>query len=158
MLKSSLFILFCKTDADFIKKQHLYFTWLYILCIQFRFWTSLIHVEHCSMIPLIRLCYTLSRSRHQNVVTLVQLGCKRNIWFSCFYTFIVRTLCFLNNIMQDVRKWYTLSWPHSAMTWSHDLQHLRPLNYLKLSKKSGSIFKNNLQLSSYLSISTKQFC
>ena len=27
------------------------------------------------MIPLIRLCYTLSLSRHQNVVTLVQLGC-----------------------------------------------------------------------------------
>ena len=41
------------------------------------------------MIPLIRLCYTLSWSRHQNVVTIVQLGCKGNIWFSCFHTFIV---------------------------------------------------------------------
>ena len=59
-----------------IKYEHLYFIWLYILGIQFRFWTSLIHVEHCYMVPLIRLCYTLSWSRHQNMVTLVQLGCK----------------------------------------------------------------------------------
>ena len=50
MLKSSLFILFCNTC---IKEQHLYFSWLSILDIQFRFWTSLVHV-----IPQIRLCYT----------------------------------------------------------------------------------------------------
>ena len=31
------------------------------------------------MIPLIRLCYTLSCSQHANVVTLGQSGCKRNI-------------------------------------------------------------------------------
>ena len=32
------------------------------------------------MITLIRLCYTLSWSQHQNVVTLGQLGCEGNIW------------------------------------------------------------------------------
>ena len=143
-----------------IKWQHLFFCWLYIPGIQFRVWTSLIHVEHCSMIPLIWLCYTYSWSRHQNVVTLVQLGCKGNIWSSCFHMFIVRILCFLNNIMQDLRKWYTLSkWPHSAMTWGHDLWHFRPLNHLKLSnmsfvKKSGR-FKSKLLLSSYWFILTK---
>ena len=62
------------------------------------------HVEHCFMIPLIRLSYTLSWSRHQNVVLLVQLGCKGNIKSSCFHMFIVRVLCFLNNIKQDLRK------------------------------------------------------
>ena len=41
-----------------IKGQHLYFSWLCILGIQLRFWTSLIPVEHCSVIPLTRLCYT----------------------------------------------------------------------------------------------------
>ena len=46
------------------------------------------------MMPLIRFCYTLSWSRHQNVVTLVQLGYKGNIWSSCFHTFIVMLLCF----------------------------------------------------------------
>ena len=56
------------------------------------------------MIPLIRLCYTLFWSRHQNVVPLVQLGCKGNINASSFHMFIVRILCFLNNIMQDLRK------------------------------------------------------
>ena len=71
-----------------IKKQHLYFSWLFIPGIQFRFWASLIHVEHCSMIPLIRLCDTLSWSRHQNMVTLVQFGCKGNIWSSCFHSFM----------------------------------------------------------------------
>ena len=137
-----------------IKYQHVYFSRLYILGIQFSFWTSHIHVEHFSMIPLIRLCYTLSWSRHQSVVTLVQLGCKRNVQSSCFQMFIVMILCFLNNIMKGLMKLYTLSWPHSAMTWGHDLWHFRPLNHLKLSKhiffkKSGSRFKNNLLLSSY---------
>ena len=118
----------------FIKKQHLYFSWLYILGIQFRFRTSLTHVENCYMIPLIRPCYTLSWPRHQYVITPVQLGCKGNIWVSCLHTFIVRLLCFSNNIMQDLRKSYTLSWPHSSMTWSHDLWHFQPLNHLKWSK------------------------
>ena len=36
------------------------------------------------MIPLIRLCYTLSWSRNQNVVPLVQLGCKGNAWAFLF--------------------------------------------------------------------------
>ena len=117
-----------------IEKQHLYFSWLYILDIQFHFWTSLIHVEHCFMIILIRHCYTLSWSRHQNVVPLVQLGCKGTIWSSCFHTFIVMILYFLYNITQDLSNRYTLSWHHSAMTWGHDVQHFRPLDHLKLSK------------------------
>ena len=58
------------------------------------------------MIPLIRLCYTISSSRHQNVITLVQLGCKGNILSSCFHTFVVNILCFLNKIIQDLRKRY----------------------------------------------------
>ena len=32
------------------------------------------------------------------------VGMYRNIWSSCFHTFIDRILCFLNNIMQDLRK------------------------------------------------------
>ena len=71
----------------FIKEQRLYFSWLCILGIQLRFWTSLIYVKHCSMIPLTRLCYILSWSRHQNVVTLGQFGCRGNAWSSCFTCF-----------------------------------------------------------------------
>ena len=56
------------------------------------------------MIPLIRLGYTLSWSQHQNVVSIVQLGCKGKILSSCFHMFVVRILCFLNNIMQDLKK------------------------------------------------------
>ena len=40
----------------------------------------------------------------QNVVPLVQLGCKGNIKSSCFHMFIDRILFFLNNIKQDLRK------------------------------------------------------
>ena len=32
------------------------------------------------------------------------VGMYRNIWSSCFPTFIDRMFCFLNNIMQDLRK------------------------------------------------------
>ena len=117
-----------------IKYQHLYFSWLCILGIRLRFWTSVIHVGQCSKIPLIRLCYTLSWRRHQNVFTLVQLGYKGNAWSSCFHTLIVMILCFLNNIMQDLRKCYTFPWPHSAMTWGYDLRHFWPSNHLKLAK------------------------
>ena len=95
MLKSSLFILFCETYADF----HQIATFILQLAVYSRhtfcFWTSLIRVEHCFMIPLIRLCYTLSWSRYQNVVPLVQLGCKGNIKSSCFHMFIAMILCFL---------------------------------------------------------------
>ena len=86
-----------------IKEQHLYFSWLCILGIQLRFCISHIHVEHCSMIPLTRLCYILSWSRHQNVVTLVQLGCKRISMYSCFHILIVMIFCFFKNIMLDMR-------------------------------------------------------
>ena len=61
------------------------------------------HVERCSMITLTSLFYTLSWSQHQNVATLVQLGCKRNAWSSSCHMFIVMILCFFNNIMQDMR-------------------------------------------------------
>ena len=104
-----------------INKQHLYLGWLCILGIQIRFWASLIYVEHCSMLPLIRICYTLSWPQHQIVVTLVQLECKGSDWSSCFHTLILMVLCFLNNIMQDLRKRYTLSWSHNTMTLGHDL-------------------------------------
>ena len=35
----------------YISEQHLYFSWLRILGIQLRLLTSLVHVEHRSMIP-----------------------------------------------------------------------------------------------------------
>ena len=127
---------FCsvKLKLIIIKEQNLYFSWLCILGIQLRFLTSHIYVEHCSVIPLTRLCYTLSWSLHQHVVTLVQLWCKGNAWYSFFHMLIVMILCFFKNIMQDMRWWYTLSLPHSTMTWGHDLQYFRPTNHLNLSK------------------------
>ena len=71
MLKPSLFIMFCKTDADFHQIALLHFI--------------LVPAPKCT-------------------VTLVLLGCKGNDWSSCFHTLIVMILCFLNNIMQDLRK------------------------------------------------------
>ena len=103
MLKSSCSFCSVKLMLIIIKEQHLYFSWLCILGIELRFWTSHIHVEHCSMIPLTRLFYTISWSRHQNVFTLVQLGCKENAWYSCLYMLIVMILCFFKNILQDIR-------------------------------------------------------
>ena len=95
---------FVKLMLISIKYQYLYSSWLYIPGIQFRFWTSLIHVEHCSMIPLIRLCCTLSWSQHQKVVTRSSVGMKWKFLVFLFLQFIVRIICFLNNIMQDLRK------------------------------------------------------
>ena len=48
------FCSFCpvKQMLIFIKDQHSYFSWLCILGIRLCFWTSLIHEEHCSVIPL----------------------------------------------------------------------------------------------------------
>ena len=143
-----------------IKYEHLYFIWLYILGIQFRFWTSLIHVEHCYMVPLIRLCYTLSWSRHQNMVTLVQLRCKELLSLLAFTRLLI---------------WYYLSQTVSFRTWESDAHCLSPIvpwhgaksfgisshwtiwNCLNMSffKKSGSWFKNIILLSSYWFISTK---
>ena len=38
------------------------------------------------------------------MVTLFQLGCKVDAWFSCFHMFIViMILCFFDNITQDMR-------------------------------------------------------
>ena len=78
--------LFCsvKLMLIIIKEQHLYFS----------LWTSHIHVEHCFMILLTRLCYTLFWSQHQIVITLVQLRCNGNDWYSCFHMLIVMIVCF----------------------------------------------------------------
>ena len=61
--------------------------------------------KHCLTFKLFdsQKCYALSWSRHQNVATLVQLGCKRNAWSSRFHKIIVMIYCFFNNIMQDMR-------------------------------------------------------
>ena len=104
MLKSSLFILFCKTDADF-HQMATFILWLAV------------HSRHTvSFLDLMYSCRTLFYDNFDmtllhlilvtapNVVTLVQLGCKGNIWSSCFHMFIDRILCFINNIMQDLRK------------------------------------------------------
>ena len=143
-----------------IKWQHLFFGWMYIPGIQFRFWTSLIHVEHCSVIPLIWLCYTLSWSRHQNVVTRAQLGCIEIFGLLVFTRLLIG---------------YYVSYTISCRTWESDTHCLGPLvpwhgamtfgisghwiiwNCLNMSffKKSGSRFKNNPLLLSYWFISTK---
>ena len=87
-----------------IKEHPLYFSLLRILGIQLRFWTSHIHVEHCSMLPLTRLCYTLSLSQHQNVVTLVQLGCKGN---ECLVFLFSHVNCYdMNQCMRFPTIWY----------------------------------------------------
>ena len=121
MLKSSLFILFCETGADF----HQIATFILKLAVYSRHTVLFLDLNYsCRTLFYDTFDKTLlSWSRHQNVVPLAQLGCKGNIKSSCFHMFIVRILCFLNNIMQDLRKWYTLSWPHSAMTQDHDLRH-----------------------------------
>ena len=49
------------------------------------------------MIPLIRLCYTLSWSRNQNVVNLVQLGCKGSVWAFFFLHISCYDIMFLNH-------------------------------------------------------------
>ena len=65
------------------------------------------------MIPLITLLHFILVTA-PNCGTRVQLGCKGSIWSSHFHTFVVMILCFLNNIIQDLRKQYTLS---------YDIQH-----------------------------------
>ena len=104
MLKSSLFILFCKTGADF----HQIATFILKLAVYFR--------HTVSFRDLIYSCRTMFYDTFDKTllhlilvmtpksVRLVQLGCKGNIWSSCYHTFIDRILCFLNNIMQDLRK------------------------------------------------------
>ena len=88
--------LFCSVKLMLIifKEQHLYFSLLCVLSIQLRLWTSHIQVEHCSMMLLTRLCYTLFWSQHQIVINLVKLGCKGNDWYSCFHMLIVMIVCF----------------------------------------------------------------
>ena len=104
MLKSSLFILFCKTDADF-HQMATFILWLAVVPgIQFRF------------LDLTYSCRTLFYDTfdmtllHLILVTAPKcgyscsVGMYRNIWSSCFHMFIDRILCFLNNILQDLRK------------------------------------------------------
>ena len=134
MLKSSLFILFWKTDADFHQMA------------TFILWLAVYSRHTVSFLDLTYSCRTLFYDTfdmtllHLILVTAPNcgytssVGICRNIWSSGFHTFIDRILCFLNKTMADLRKWYSLSWPHSAMTWGHSLLHFRPLNHLKLSK------------------------
>ena len=73
MLKSSLFILFCKTDADFHQMA------------TFILWLDVYSRHTISFLDLTYSCRTLFYDtfdvtllhliRHQNVVTLPQLGC-----------------------------------------------------------------------------------
>ena len=134
MLKFFLLFYFVKLMLISIKWQHLFFGWLYISGIQFRFLDltyscRTLFYDTFDMTLLHLILVTAPKCGYSSSV-----GMYRNIWSSCFHMFIDRILCFLNNIMQDLRKWYTLSWPHSAMTWGHDLWHFRPLNHLKLYK------------------------
>ena len=115
MLKSSPFIQYCKLIQIFIKEQHLYFIWLRILGKQLCVLTSLVHIERGYVILLTILCYTLSWSWHQNVVTLVHFGCKGSVWSYFLRMLIVTMVCFFNSITQDMRYSYGMSWPHGAM-------------------------------------------
>ena len=104
MLKSSLFILFSKTDADFHQMAHLFFGWLYIPGIQFRFLDltyscRTLFYDTFDMTLLHLILVTAPKYGYSSSV-----GMYRNIWSSCFHMFIDRILCFLNNIMQDLRK------------------------------------------------------
>ena len=160
MLKSSLFILFCKTDADF----HQMATFILWLAVYSRHIVSFLDLTYsCRVLFYDNFYMTLL---HLILVTAPKcgyscsVGIYRNIWSSCFHTFIDRILCFLNNIMQDLRKWYTLSGPivpwHRAITFGIS-GHWIIWNCLNMSffRKSGSRFKNNLLLSSYWFVSTK---
>ena len=104
MLKSSLFNLNCKTDDDFHQMA------IFIL------WLAEYSRHTVSFLDLIYSCRTLFYDTfdmtllHLILVTAPKcgysssVGMNRNIWSSCFHTFIDRILCFLNNIMQDMRK------------------------------------------------------
>ena len=69
-----------------------------------------------SMILLNSLRYTISWSWHQNMATLVWLGCNGNGWATRFHRFIVKISCFFNNFTQDTTWWYATSWPCGAVT------------------------------------------
>ena len=104
MLKSSLFILFCKTDADFHQMT------------TFILWLAVYSRHTVSFLDLTYSCRTLFYDTfdmtllHLILVTAPKcgysgsVGMHRNIWSPCFHMFIDRILCFLNNIMQDLRK------------------------------------------------------
>ena len=102
MLKSSLFILYCKTDADFHQM------------VTFILWLAVYSRHTVSFLDLTYSCRTLFYDTfdmtllHLILVTAggysTSVGMYRNICSSCFHMFIDRILCFLNNIMQDLRK------------------------------------------------------
>ena len=104
MLKSSLFNLFCKTDADF----HQMATFILWLAVYSRHTVSFLDLTYpCRTLFYDTFDMTLLHlilAPAPKLVTLVQFGCKGNIWSSCFHTFIDNILCFLNNIVQDLRK------------------------------------------------------
>ena len=104
MLKSSLFILFCKTDADF----HQMATFILWLDVYFRHTVSFLDLTYSrrtlfydtlDMTLLLLILVTAPKCGYSSSV-----GKYRNIWSSCFHTFIDRILCFLNIIMQDLKK------------------------------------------------------
>ena len=104
MLISSLIILFCKTDADF----HQIATFILYLAVYSR--------HSVAFLDLTYSCRTLlydafDKTLLHFILVLApkcgyssQFGCKGNILSSYFHTFSVMILCFLNNIMQDLRK------------------------------------------------------
>ena len=103
MLKSSLFILFCKTGVDFYQRE----TFILKLDVYSRQTTSFQDLTYSRRTLF---CDTTDQNllhfimiTLQNVVTLVRLGCKGNGWCSCFHMLIVMLLCFFNNMMQDMR-------------------------------------------------------
>ena len=104
MLKSSLFILFCKTDADFHKVA----TVILWLAVYSRHTVSFLDLTHScrtlfydtfDMTLLHFILVTAPKCCYSSSVEMY-----RNIWSSCFHTFIDRILCFLNIIMQDLVK------------------------------------------------------
>ena len=160
MLKSSLFILFCKTDADFHQMA------------TFILWLDVYSRHTVSFLDLTYSCRTLLYDTfdmtllHLILVTAPKcgysssVGMYRNIWSSCFHTFINRLLCFLSNIMKawgsDTHCLGPLVPWHGAMTFGIS-GHWIIWNCLNMYffKKSGSRFKNKPLLSSYWFISTK---
>ena len=104
MLKSSLFILFCKTDAEFHQMA------------TFILWLAVYSRHRVLFLDLTYSCRTLLYDTfdmtllHLILVTAPKcgysssVGMYRNILSSCFHTFIDWILCLLNNIMQDLMK------------------------------------------------------
>ena len=90
MLKSSPFILFCKTDADF----HQMATFILWLAVYSRYKVSFLDLTYsCRTLFYVTFDVTLLHLilvMAPNVVTLVQLGCKGKCLVLLFHTLIDR--------------------------------------------------------------------